>query len=120
MINNNKKGLKMKILNKVYVNDLNEVNNEYYGNVEDVKCKFNKDGYYNFTINKGRKYDKVVANTPGQSRSVHCFVGKETGHIFKPAGWNAPQLKTNIPVRGSIYEIDSYKNADPHGGWLYL
>ena len=80
----------------------------------------NKDGYYNFTINKGRKYDKVVANTPGQSRSVHCFVGKETGHIFTPAGWNAPQLKTNIPVRGSIYEINSYKNADPHGGWLYL
>ena len=79
----------------------------------------NKDGYYRFTVNKGRKYDKVVANTPG-SRSVHCFVEKETGHIFKPAGWNAPQLKTNIPVRGSIYEINSYKNADPHGGWLYL
>ena len=73
----------------------------------------------NFTINKGRRFDKVVANTPG-SRSVHCFVEKETGHIFKPAGWNAPQLKTNIPVRGSIYEINSYKNADPHGGWLYL
>ena len=80
----------------------------------------NKDGYYNFTINKGRKYDKVVANTPSQSRSVHCFVGKETGHIFKPAGWNAPQLKTNTPVRGSIYDVDSYRNADAHGGWLYL
>ena len=80
----------------------------------------NSDGYYTFTVNKGRKYDKVVSNTPGQSRSVHCFVGKETGHIFKPAGWNAPQLKTNTPVRGSIYEIDSYRNADAHGGWLYL
>ena len=30
----------------------------------------NKDGYYHFTINKGRRFDKVVANTPG-SRSVH-------------------------------------------------
>jgi len=70
-------------------------------------------------VNKGRRFDKVVTNSPG-SRSVHCFVEKETGHIFKPAGWNAPQLKTNIPVRGSIYEINSYKNADPHGGWLYL
>lgn len=48
MINNNRKGLEMNILNKVYVGDLNEVNNEYYGNVEDVKCKFNKDGYYKF------------------------------------------------------------------------
>ena len=40
----------MKILNKVYVNDLNEVNNEYYGNVEDVisSKKINKDGYYKF------------------------------------------------------------------------
>ena len=77
-------------------------------------------------VNKGRRFDKVVSNSSNggdmmtSSRSVHCFVEKETGHIFKPAGWNAPQLKTHTPVRGSIYEIDSYKNADPHGGWLYL
>ena len=86
----------------------------------------NSNGYYRFTVNKGRKYDKVVSNSSNggdmmtSSRSVHCFVGKETGHIFKPAGWNAPQLKTHTPVRGSIYEIDSYRNAEPHGGWLYL
>ena len=35
-------------LNKVYVGDLNKVNDEWYNNVEDVKCKFNKDGYYKF------------------------------------------------------------------------
>ena len=37
-------------LNKVYVGDLNKVNDEWYNNVEDVKCKFNKDGYYKFNV----------------------------------------------------------------------
>jgi len=77
-----------------------------------MNCSSN--GYYTFTVNKGRRFDKVISN-----RSVHCFVEKETGHIFKPASWSSPQLKTKIPVRGSIYNIDSYKNADTHGGWLY-
>ena len=74
----------------------------------------NSDGYYTFTVNKGRRFDKVISNS-----SVHCFVEKETGNIFKPASWSSPQLKTKTPVRGSIYDVDSYRNADPHGGWLY-
>ena len=66
-------------------------------------------------VNKGRRFDKVVRGT-----SVYCFVEKETGYIFKPASWRAPQLKTKKPVRGSIYEIDTYESkAGPHGSWLY-
>jgi len=65
-------------------------------------------------INKGRRFDKVVRGT-----SVYCFVEKDTGYIFKAAGWRAPQLKTRKPVRGSIYEPDTYKEAGPYGGWLY-
>ena len=75
----------------------------------------NKDGYYNFTINKGRRFDKVVRGT-----SVYCFVEKETGFIFKAASWKSPQLKTKKPVRGSIFETSTYESkAGPHGGWLY-
>ena len=65
-------------------------------------------------INKGRRFDKIVKDT-----SVYCFVEKDTGFIFKPASWKAPQLKTKKPVRGSIYDSDTYKQAGPHGGWLY-
>ena len=48
------------------------------------------------------------------------IVEKETGYIFKPASWRAPQLKTKKPVRGSIYETSTYEGkAGPYGGWLY-
>ncbi len=51
--------------------------------------------------------------------SIHCFVEKTTGDIFKPAGWKAPYLKGNNAVRGNIYDKSSFKKTDMHGGWLY-
>ena len=54
----------------------------------------------------GRKYAKLIAgeNDPktGEarpSRSVHSFVDKATGEIFKPASFKAPAKH----ARGSIY-----------------
>ena len=67
-----------------------------------------------YTIKGGRKYDKVTTD-----RSVYCFVEKETGNVYKPAGWRAPYTKGNNPVRGNIFNVSSYENADPYGGWLY-
>ena len=68
-----------------------------------------------YSIKSGRKFDKVV-----NENSVYCFVEKETGNIYKPAGWRAPYTKGNNPVRGSIYNENSYKDADPYGSWLYI
>ena len=66
-------------------------------------------------INKGgRKYDKIVSGG-----SVYCFVEKDSGNVYKPASWRAPYSKGNNPVRGNIFNVTSYQNADPHGGWLY-
>jgi hypothetical protein len=72
MINNNRKGLEMKILNKVYVNDLNEVNNEYYGNVEDVisSKKINKDGYYKFNCLS----DSIIEIDSIEYIGIDCYV----------------------------------------------
>ena len=67
-----------------------------------------------YTIKGGRKYDKVTTD-----RSVYCFVEKETGNVYKPAGWRAPYTKGNNPVRGNIYNVSSYESADPYGSWLY-
>ena len=51
--------------------------------------------------------------------SIHCFVEKSTGDIFKPAGYKAPYLKGNNAVRGNIYDTSSFQKTDMHGGWLY-
>lgn len=50
-----------------------------------------------FTVDKGRKYDKIVQID--SSRSVHSFIEKSTGNIFKAASWNAPAKH----ARGNIY-----------------
>ena len=51
--------------------------------------------------------------------SIHCFVDKTTGDIYKPAGYKAPYTKGNNCVRGNIYDKSSFKKTDMHGGWLY-
>ena len=51
--------------------------------------------------------------------SIHCFVERTTGDIFKPAGWKAPYTKGNNAVRGNIYDASSFRKTDMHGGWLY-
>mgnify|MGYP001409488324 FL=1 len=55
----------------------------------------------------------------GEKGSIHCFVEKTTGDIFKPAGWKSPYLKGNNAVRGNIYDSSTFEKTDMHGGWLY-
>ena len=59
---------------------------------------------------------KILVDKKG---SIHCFVEKTTGDIFKPAGYKAPYTKGNNAVRGNIYDTSSFQKTDMHGGWLY-
>ena len=59
---------------------------------------------------------KILVDKKG---SIHCFVEKTTGDIFKPAGYKAPYTKGNNAVRGNIYDASSFQKTDMHGGWLY-
>ena len=83
----------------------------------------------------GRKYIKVKSfqtniNTDyetgektllkDKNGSIHCFVEKTTGDIFKPAGYKAPYLKGKNCVRGNIFDTSSFQKTDLHGGWLYV
>ena len=82
----------------------------------------------------GRKYIKVKSFTTNvdtnhetgkktllkdMNGSIHCFVERTTGDIFKPAGWRAPYLKGKNCVRGNIFDTSSFQKTDMHGGWLY-
>jgi hypothetical protein len=92
-------------------------------NIKDGVLKFtehlnntmdNPDGYSYELNTRGSKYFKVEMLSHG-SRSVYCFIEKSTGNILKAAGWSAPAKGT----RGSVLIVDSYKNSDWSGGWLY-
>ena len=84
----------------------------------DGGTKFLKVKYFETTINTDYETgDKtIVKPTKG---SIHCFVDKNTGDIYKPASWKAPYTKGNNAVRGSIYDEKCYEKTDVHGGWLY-
>ena len=103
-------------------------------NVKPYVAKFNHMDSVTFRADGGVKYIKVKSfqvnvetdYETGQKRlvgglrgSIHCFVEKTTGNIFKPAGYKTPYTKGNNAVRGNIYDKSTFEKTDLHGGWLY-
>ena len=84
---------------------------------------FNRRGHtleYKFYIESGRKYHKIVMETESQSKSVHAFVDKKTGEVYKPASYKAPAKI----VRYNLLMIESreecFARADWAGSYLYI
>ena len=79
----------------------------------------NGESDYDFFIEEGRKYHKIVMDAHG-SKSVHAFVDKKTGEVYKPASYKAPAKI----VRYNLLEIASreecFSRADWAGSYLYL
>jgi hypothetical protein len=73
---------------------------------------------YNFYPETGRKYHKIIMDANG-SRSVHAFVDKKTGSVYKSASWRGPAKgeRCNLLI---IKEREwALQNADWAGSWLY-
>ena len=86
-----------------------------------------------FKVYSGKRYYKIVqqefetwekSKYYGQYRdgSVHCFVDKETGDVYKPASWSAPAKH----IRFSFQNVEDLKfllnpdNVGWAGGYLYI
>ena len=86
----------------------------------DFKTSHPNSDPYKFYIESGRKYHKVIMETNWGSRSVHAFVDKKTGEVYKPASFKAPAKI----VRYRLLEIASreqcFARADWAGGYLYV
>ena len=64
-------------------------------------------GQFGVEFEPGSKYVKVVKISSGGSRSVHSFVEKETGNIWKAASWKAPAKNF---ARGNVFDAGTYLN----------
>ena len=89
--------------------------------LEDFKRANNrKTDDYKFYIESGRKYHKLIMETGAGSRSVHAFIDKKTGDVYKPASFKAPAKH----VRFNLCIISDREwllaNADWAGGYLYM
>ena len=84
--------------------------------IEDLK---NGQCGYEFTVESGRKYHKIMMSANG-SRSVHAFVDRKTGEVYKPASIKAPAKH----VRYNLLFIEQrewlLENADWAGDYLYV
>jgi hypothetical protein len=76
---------------------------------------------YNFDveIDEGRKYLKVVLITYG-AKSVHCFIDKMNGNVFKPASFNAPAKGVRYNLLNADSRDKCYNYADWSGSYLYM
>jgi len=84
-----------------------------------------------FEIREGKKYYKVVqvefdtfqGRNEYRDRSVHSFVDKKTGNVYKPASWKSPHTKH---VRFTFQKSEDLRFllnprcVDWAGGYLYL
>jgi hypothetical protein len=95
--------------------------------LEVIKGRNPKD-LYTWKVYKGRKYNKIVQREfderQGKFRdgSVHAFVDKYTGEVYKPAGWANPAKHVRYDMR-IIKERESLHNPDKidwAGGHLYM
>ena len=91
----------------------------------DFKNSYPNSEPYKFYIESGRKYHKIImetdggANRLGPSRSVHAFVDKKTGEVYKPASWKAPAKHVRFDLRLIKDREWLYENADWAGSYLY-
>ena len=72
-----------------------------------------------YVIETGKKYHKVIMVDGGNSRSVHCFIDKQTGEVYKSASWKSPAKGVRYDLR--LIEQREYvlENCDWSGGYLY-
>ena len=73
-----------------------------------------------YQIESGKKYHKIILVDGGGSRSVHAFVDKKTGELYKSASWKAPAKGVRYDLRLIKDREYLFEHADWAGGYLYI
>ena len=71
-----------------------------------------------FDVVEGRKYWKI--NMINNQESVHAFIDKKTGDVFKPASWRGPAKIARYNLIDEVSYGECMARADWAGGYLYL
>ena len=88
--------------------------------VQDYKSYAARGGFPNaeppeYSVQEAKKYLKVWMRD-GSHRSIHAFIDKKTGEVFKPASVKAPAKG----VRFGLYQLLAYpETCDKFGSFLY-
>lgn len=91
-------------------------NVEYHRQKIDKLCE--GEDVADFYIDTLRKYYKIVMSHHNQ-RSVHCFIDKETGDVFKSSSWSAPAKGVRFSLLDDKSREECYRRADWASSYLY-
>jgi len=82
-------------------------------NLKNGKCPID------YKVETGKKYHKVIFIGGSGSLSVHAFIDKKTGEVYKPTSCKSPAKGVRYDLR--LIEDREYllQNADWAGGYLY-
>ena len=81
-----------------------------------------------FTVYDGRKYFKIVSQeydtfqdrNEYRDGSVNAFVDRNTGEVYKPAGWAKPAKHVRYNLLDEASRAECLGRADWAGGYLYM
>ena len=106
---------------KYYQERIDEINNgtaNLYKFVYKTGKKFHKVYFLEYQ-DANEFYNRKAGYTAG---SVHCFIDKQTGEVYKPASWRAPAKHVRYDLRliKDREFLFNWKNLSWAGGHLYL
>ena len=81
-----------------------------------------------FRVQSGRKYFKIIQQdydtfqdrNEYRDGSVHAFVDKKTGDVYKPAGWAKPAQHVRYNLLDDKSRENCLLSCDWAGGYLYM
>ena len=75
---------------------------------------------YSYALVSGRKYHKLMQCVDGQTESVHAFIDRKTGEVYKPASYKAPAKHVRYNLNIIQEREECLERADWAGSYLYL
>lgn len=78
------------------------------------------DGYGYYLDSTGRKYHKIFMTIDGKRSSIHAFIDKKSGEVYKPASIKAPAKGVRFNLLVITQREWLLKNADWAGSYLYV
>ena len=88
--------------------------------LQDYKGRNNGGTSYKFYIESGRKYHKLIMESKANTRSVHAFVDKNSGAVYKSASWKAPAKGIRFNLLDDNSREECFARCDWAGGYLYM
>ena len=86
---------------------------------QDIERQHKNSGY-KFYIESGRKYHKLVMECENGAKSVHAFIEKKFGAVYKPASWKAPAKHIRYTLLDDNSREECFARCDWAGGYLYM